>query len=65
MDSLESKICKLSEHFQNVRKNSGVYPEHLKSVLSFKDTKKAIDEFFVDKSGVLQKLPTGQAIYYR
>ena len=44
MDSLESKICKLSEHFQNVRKNSGVYPEHLKSVLSFKDTKKALKE---------------------
>ena len=33
--------------------------------LSFKDTKKAIDEFFADEPGVLQKLPTGQAIYYR
>ena len=32
---------------------------------TFKDTKKAIDEFFADEPGVLEKLPTGQAIYYR
>ncbi|WP_148702289.1 class I SAM-dependent methyltransferase [Nitrosopumilus piranensis] len=28
------------------------------------DTKKAIDEFFSDKPGILMKLPTAQAIYY-
>ena len=30
----------------------------------FEDTKKVVDEFFSDKNGLLQKLPTGQAIYY-
>ena len=33
--------------------------------IQYKDTRKAIDEFFSDKNGVLQKLPTGQAIYYQ
>jgi len=28
------------------------------------DTKQAIDKFFSDKSGILMKLPTAQAIYY-
>ncbi len=30
----------------------------------YAETKKLVDQFFVDKPGVLQKLPTGQAIYY-
>lgn len=30
----------------------------------FEETKMVIDEFFHDKPGLLQKLPTGQAIYY-
>jgi len=29
------------------------------------DAKKAIDAYFSDKPGMLMKLPTGQAIYYR
>lgn len=32
---------------------------------SYKDTKEVIDKFFSTKPGVLMKLPTGQAIYYR
>lgn len=31
----------------------------------YEDTKKAIDAYLFDKSGILLKLPTGQAIYYR
>lgn len=31
----------------------------------YEDTKKAIDSYFSEKSGILMKLPTGQAIYYR
>ena len=30
----------------------------------YEDTKKVIDRFFYKKTGLLQKLPTGQAIYY-
>jgi len=30
----------------------------------YKDTKNVIDEFIYDKSGMLLKLPTGQAIYF-
>lgn len=30
----------------------------------YNDTKRIIDEFFHSKSGIVQKLPTGQAIYY-
>lgn len=30
----------------------------------FEDTRELIDKFFSDKSGILLKLPTGQAIYY-
>ena len=44
MDSLESQKYKLSEHFQNERKNLGAYPEHLKNALSFKDTEEALKE---------------------
>ena len=33
--------------------------------IQYKDTRNAIDEFFSNKNGVLQKLPTGQAIYYQ
>ena len=32
--------------------------------LAFTDTKKAVDVFFSQKSGVFQKLATGQAIYF-
>jgi len=32
--------------------------------LAFSDTKKAVDQFFYQKSGVFQKLATGQAIYF-
>ena len=31
----------------------------------YEDTKIVVDEFFKYKSGLLQKLPTGQAIYYK
>ena len=31
----------------------------------YEDTKTVVDEFFKNKSGLLQKLPTGQAIYYK
>ena len=31
----------------------------------YEETKIVVDEFFKDKSGLLQKLPTGQAIYYK
>ena len=31
----------------------------------YEDTKIVVDEFFKDKSGLLQKLPTGQTIYYK
>ena len=31
----------------------------------YKDTKKVVDEFFSNKPGILLKLATGQAIYYR
>jgi len=31
----------------------------------YRDTKKIVDEFFSDKSGLLLKLPTSQAIYFR
>ena len=31
----------------------------------YKDTKKVIDKFFSDKPGMLLKLPTSQAIYFR
>lgn len=31
----------------------------------YKDTKKVIDRFFSDKPGLLLKLPTSQAIYFR
>lgn len=31
----------------------------------YMDTKKVVDEFFVDKDGVLMPLPTGQAIFFR
>ena len=31
----------------------------------YKDTKNVIDAFFADKHGILMKIPTGQAIYYR
>jgi len=31
----------------------------------YEDTKIVVDEFFKDKPGLLQKLPTGQAIYYK
>jgi len=31
----------------------------------WEDTKKAIDAYLFDKPGILMKLPTGQAIYYR
>ena len=34
---------------------------HLKHI----DTKKMVDEFFVDKDGILMPLPTGQAIFFR
>ena len=30
----------------------------------YEDTKNIIDKFFNDKSGILQKIPTGQSIYY-
>jgi len=30
----------------------------------YEDTKKTIDAYFRDKSGIIMKLPTGQAIYY-
>jgi len=30
----------------------------------YENTKEIVDEFFSDKSGILQKNPTGQAIYY-
>jgi len=33
--------------------------------IPYKDTKKAIDKFFSNQPGILQKLPTGQAIFYR
>jgi len=32
---------------------------------SYIDTKKVVDEFFVDKHGILMPLPTGQAIFFR
>jgi len=32
---------------------------------SWESTKKAIDKFFSDKPGILMKIPTGQAIYFR
>lgn len=32
---------------------------------SYKSTKKIVDTFFSDKPGILMKLPTGQAIYFR
>ena len=32
---------------------------------SYRETKKVVDKFFVDKPGVFMPLPTGQAIYYR
>jgi len=32
---------------------------------SYSDTKEIVDKFFSNKSGILMKLPTGQAIYYR
>jgi O-methyltransferase len=32
--------------------------------LFYGETKRAVDKFFKDKFGVLEKLPTGQAIYY-
>jgi len=31
----------------------------------YKETKKVIDRFFSDKSGLILKLPTSQAIYFR
>jgi hypothetical protein len=31
----------------------------------YEDTKRAVDTFFKNKPGILMKLPTGQAIYYR
>lgn len=31
---------------------------------SYEDTKKVIDRFFSDKPGILQKIPTGQGLYY-
>lgn len=33
--------------------------------IGYGPTKKAVDEFFADKPGILMPLPTGQAIYYR
>jgi len=30
----------------------------------YEDTKKVVDSFFSDKPGIIQKLPTGQAIYF-
>lgn len=33
--------------------------------VGYLDTRKAIDKFFYDKPGILLKLPTSQAIYYR
>lgn len=32
--------------------------------LNYKDTKDVVDKFFMDKPGILEKLPTGQAIYH-
>ena len=31
----------------------------------YEDTKQVVDKFFSNKSGLLQKLATGQAIYYQ
>ena len=33
--------------------------------IGYSDTRKTIDEFFHDKPGILMKLPTSQAIFYR
>ncbi len=33
--------------------------------MEYGETKKIIDEFLKDKDGILQKLPTGQAIFYK
>lgn len=33
--------------------------------IGYADTRKSIDKFFLDKPGILLKLPTSQAIYYR
>jgi O-methyltransferase len=33
--------------------------------IEYNETKKIVDKFFSDKPGILQKLPTGQAIFFR
>lgn len=33
--------------------------------INYLDTRKMIDEFFMDKQGIMMELPTGQAIYYK